>query len=65
MDINLIWQIAGIGIVSMIISEILKNGGQNDKAALVNLGGVIVIFLIIVFKLKELFEVVKDVFNFY
>lgn len=64
MDVNAIFQIAGIGIVSAMIHTILKQMGKEDMAHWVTLIGFIVVLLLVVTKLDELLQHIREVFLF-
>lgn len=63
MTVDVIWQIAGIGILVAVIHSVLKQAGRDDMAMLVTLGGVTVVFWVIIRLLNELFMTVKTMFQ--
>ena len=64
MEVDLIFQIAGIGIIVAVLSQLLKNSGKDDQAMMVNIAGLIVVLLMIVKEISVLFDTIKNVFGF-
>ena len=65
MDIGIILKIAGIGILTSIVSQILKHTGKEDIATLASLSGVIVVLMMIISLISDLFDTVKNLFSLY
>lgn len=63
LTVDVIWQIAGIGILVAIIYSVLKQAGRDDMAMLVTLGGVTVVFWMIIRLINQLFMTVKTIFQ--
>lgn len=63
-DVNAIFQIAGIGIIVAMIHTILKQMGKEDWAHWVTLIGFIVVLYMVASLINELFETIKNVFLF-
>ncbi len=64
MDINLIFKIAGIGIVVAIMNQILARSDKSEYAMITTLAGVIIVLLMIIPQIEELFDAVKDFIDF-
>lgn len=62
MDINLIFKIAGIGILVSVVYQILVKAGREDQAMMVTLAGMIIVLSLIIKEISVLFETVKAVF---
>ena len=62
MDINLIFKIAGIGILVSVVYQILVKAGREDQAMMVPLAGMIIVLSLIIKEISTLFETVKAVF---
>lgn len=62
MDYNIILKIAAIGVLTAVVSQVLKNIGKDDISTLVTLSGVIVVLLMVVGMISELFSTVKELF---
>lgn len=63
-DVNIIFQIAGIGIVVAMLHTILKQMGKEEYAHWVTLIGFIVILFIVISVLDDLFQKIRGVFLF-
>ncbi len=63
MDISLIFQIAGLGIVIAVINQILSKAGRDDQAMMVNLAGVVVVLYWVLDYIALLFDSISTIFN--
>lgn len=65
MDVDIIFKIAAIGILTAVISQILKNSGKEDIATLATLAGVVIVLLMVINMISNLFDSLKTIFNLY
>lgn len=65
MDIDIIFKIAGIGILVTVVNQILSKNGRDDMAVMVNLAGIVIVLLMVIDMISDLFGVVRSVFNLY
>jgi len=65
MGVDLIFRIAGIGIMVAVLVQVLKQTGRDDIATLAALAGLIVVLLMVVEQLGTLFQNVRKIFNIY
>ncbi|MEX2356546.1 MAG: stage III sporulation protein AC [Thermaerobacterales bacterium] len=65
MNIDLIFQIGGIGILVAILHIVLKQAGKQEQAELVTLAGVVVVLWMVIQLISELFELVRSTFQLY
>lgn len=63
-DVNAIFQIAGIGIIIAMIHTVLKQMGKEDMAHWATLIGFIVVLFMVVRMLDGLFKEIKTIFLF-
>ena len=63
MDIDLIFKIAGTGIIVAVLNLVLKRAEREEQARMTTLAGLIVVLVIIVQEIGGLFETVKSVFG--
>ncbi len=63
-DINAIFQIAGIGIIIAMIHTILKQMGKEDMAHWVTLIGFIIVLFMVIRLLDDLINEIKNIFLF-
>lgn len=64
MDVDLIFKIAAIGIIVAILNQLLIRSGREEQAMMTTLAGLIVVLMMIIYQIKDLFDVIKDVFGF-
>ncbi len=65
MSVDIIFKIAGIGILIAVICQILKKSDRDDIATLVALAGLIIVLSMVVSMIANLFENFKDIFSIY
>ncbi len=63
MDVELIFQIAGIGIVVAILNQLLQRSGRDEQAMMTTIAGLVVVLMLLVGEIGKLFETIRDVFN--
>ena len=63
MNVDLIFQIAGVGIVVAVIIQLLSRAGRDEQALLITIAGLVVVLFILTERIGELFESVKRIFN--
>lgn len=63
MDINLLFKIAGIGIIVAVLHQILTKAGREDQAMMTTLAGVVIVLTIVIKEISTLFATVRTVFN--
>ncbi len=65
MQVELLFKIAGIGIMVSVISQILSRTGREDMAMLTTVAGLVIVLLMVVNLVAELFANVKSIFQLY
>ncbi|WP_068671910.1 MULTISPECIES: stage III sporulation protein AC [Oceanobacillus] len=63
-DAQILFQIAGIGIIVALIHTILKQMGKEEIAQFATLIGFIIVLVIVINGLSDLFNQIKSVFLF-
>ena len=63
MDVDFIFQVAGIGIIVAVLNQLLQRSGREEQAMLTTLAGLIVVLTMVVTEISELFRLVKSVFG--
>ena len=63
MSINLIFQIAAVGILVSVMGQILKHAGREEQAFLVSLSGLILVLLWVIPYILELFRSIQELFS--
>ena len=64
MDIDLIFKIAAVGIIVSILNQVLVRSGREEQATMTTLAALVVVLMIVVQRIAELFDLVKDLFEF-
>ena len=65
MDVDLIFKIAGIGIVTAVLHTVLAKAGKEEYAYLTTLVGIVIVLGVVINLLSRLFDNVKVLFNLY
>ena len=64
MDVDFIFKIAGIGILTAMINTILKKSDKDEIATLTTIAGLILVLFIVLDMLVQLFDTIKALFAF-
>ena len=64
MEIDLIFKIAAVGIIVSILNQVLSRSGRDEQATMTTLAGLVVVLMILAQKIAELFDLVKQLFDF-
>ncbi len=64
MEIELIFKIAAIGIIVSILNQVLSRSGREEQATMTTLAGLVVVLMMVAQKIADLFDLVKDLFDF-
>ena len=64
MEVDLIFKIAAVGIIVSILNQVLSRSGREEQATMTSLAGLVVVLMILAQKIAELFELVKNLFEF-
>jgi len=65
MSFDLVFKVAGIGLLVAIVAIILNEAGKKEHAQLVTIAGVIVVLYMVIQGISDLFILVKSVFKLY
>lgn len=63
MSIDIIFKIAGIGILITVICQILKKSDREDIATLVSLVGLIIVLSLVISIVSDFFSELKQLFS--
>ena len=63
MEIELIFKIAAIGIITAILNQVLSRSGKEEQATMTTLTGLVVVLMMVAQKISDLFELVKQLFD--
>lgn len=65
MNIDLIFKIASIGILTAVLHTVLDRSGKEEYAYLTTLAGVVIVLGVIINLIYKLFENMKSLFQLY
>ena len=63
MEVDLIFQIAAIGIIAAVLNQLLVRSGREEQAMMTTLAGLIVVLMMIIREIDALFQAVKSIFS--
>lgn len=63
MEVDLIFQIAAIGIIVAVLNQLLVRSGREEPAMMTTLAGLIVVLMMIIREIDALFQAVKSIFS--
>ncbi len=63
MEIGVLLKIAGIGLLTAVISQVLSRAGREEVATLTTVAGIVIVLIMLVSLLGELVDQVKAVFS--
>lgn len=62
-DIDIIFKIAGIGIIITIVCQVLKKAERDDMATIVSLVGIVIVLAVVIDMIADLFANIRNIFN--
>lgn len=63
MEIELIFKVAGVGIIVAVLNVLLKKAERDEQALMTTLAGLIVVLMLMIEKIADLFEAVRSAFG--
>lgn len=60
---DLLFKIAGIGILVAVLNQVLSKAGREDQAMMITITGLIIVLMLVITKISELFNSVRSIFN--
>ena len=64
MTVDLVFQIAGVGIIVAVLNQLLVRAGREEQALLTTIAGLIAVLVIVAKEIGILFDTIKQIFNF-
>lgn len=64
MEVEIIFKIAAIGLLTAIIGQILKQTGKDEISTLATLAGLIIVLIMVLNLIGDLFTTLRNIFNF-
>lgn len=63
MDINVVFQIAAVGILVAVLNLVLQRAGREEQAMMTTLAGLLVVLFWVIKYISQLFTEVQTLFN--
>ena len=63
MNIDLLFKIAGVGILVAVLHQVLSKAGREDQAMMTTLAGLVIVLTIVIKEISNLFATVRTTFN--
>lgn len=63
LEVDLLFKIAGIGILVAVLNQVLSKAGREDQAMMITITGLIIVLMLVITKISELFNSVRSIFN--
>ena len=63
--VDLLLQIAGIGIFISVLNIVLKQAGKEEQAQMLTLVGVVIVLLLVLQLVADLFESIRVIFRLF
>ncbi len=64
MDVDLIFRIAGVGIIVAVLGQLLSRSGRDEQALMLTIAGLVVVLFIVTEEIGDLFESIRRIFGF-
>lgn len=64
MEVEIIFKIAAIGLLTAIVGQILKQAGKDEISTLATMSGLIIVLIMVLNLIADLFVTLKTIFNF-
>ena len=59
MEVDLIFRIAGIGIVVAVLNLLLQRSGRDEQAMMTTIAGLVVVLMMLIGEIGTLFETIR------
>lgn len=64
MELDLIFKIAGVGMIVAVLNMVLKRSEREEYGLIVTIAGLVVVLTVIISEIADLFDTVKSTFGF-
>ncbi|MCL2811035.1 MAG: stage III sporulation protein AC [Clostridia bacterium] len=65
MNIDLLLQVAGVGLLTAVLHQVLKRTGHEDMAMIISLAGLVIALVMVTGLIAQLLNSVRSIFQFY
>jgi len=63
LSIDLLFKIAGIGILVAVLHQVLSKAGRDDQALMTTLAGLVIVLTMVIQEISTLFNTVRTIFD--
>ncbi len=63
MDVDLIFKVAAVGLLTAVINILLQRSGREEQALMTTIASLVVVLMMLVQKVSELFGMIKSLFH--
>ena len=63
MDVDLIFKIAAVGILVAVLNLLLSRSGRDEQALMTTIAGLVVVLVILVQRIADLFDLIRNLFE--
>lgn len=63
MNIDLLFKIAGIGILVAVLNQVLIKAGREDQGMMITITGLVIVLMMVISEISTLFNSVRTMFN--
>jgi len=63
MDVNVVFQIAAVGILVAILNMVLSSAGRQEQAMMTTLAGLVVVLFWVIQYISQLFSTIQTLFK--
>ena len=63
MEINIVFQIAAVGILVAVLNQVLVRAGREEQAMMTSLAGLVVVLFWVIQYISTLFDTVQTLFQ--
>ena len=65
MEVDLLFKLAGLGIVVAVLSQVLNRAGREELGTLVTVVGLVIALFLVINLVSDLFSSLKSIFALY
>lgn len=63
MNVDMIFKIAGIGMIVAILNQLLTRAGRDEQALLTTIAGLVAVLFLLSQEIGNLFDTIKNIFD--
>ena len=63
MDVTLLLKIAGVGMLTGVLCQVLKSNGKDEQSTYVTLAGIVIVLIMLTGEISNLIQTVRKAFG--